>query len=312
MSLPAMRLNPCSAFVAQPNWRCTRTITIMNISQTAKCIDTLRPAPMLDDFLIRAYLAGIGIALVAGPLGCFVIWRKMAYFGDTLSHGALLGVSLGLLFQIDLTVSVFGLSAALAASLVLLKRRADLSTDALLGILSHGALAIGLVALSFMSWIRVDLMGLLFGDILAIAPSDLLMIWSGACLVLGLLWMIWKPLFASTVHPELAEAEGLHPARVETLYMLMMAAVIAIAIQLVGVLLITALLIIPAAGARRLAQGPVQMMVIASAIGTLSVVVGLTTSLFADTPTGPSIVVAALICFLMSLSPLSAALSGRK
>lgn len=267
---------------------------------------------MLDDFLIRAYLAGIGIALVAGPLGCFVIWRKMAYFGDTLSHGALLGVSLGLLFQIDLTVSVFGLSAALAASLVLLKRRADLSTDALLGILSHGALAIGLVALSFMSWIRVDLMGLLFGDILAIAPSDLLMIWSGACLVLGLLWIIWKPLFASTVHPELAEAEGLHPARVETLYMLMMAAVIAIAIQLVGVLLITALLIIPAAGARRLAQGPVQMMVIASAIGTLSVVVGLTTSLYADTPTGPSIVVAALICFLVSLSPLSAALSGRK
>lgn len=266
---------------------------------------------MLDDFFVRAVVAGIGVALVAAPLGCFVIWRRMAYFGDTLSHGALLGVALGLLFEIHMSVAVFVLSLVLALILLLLKRRADISTDALLGLLSHSALAIGLVVLAFMSGIRVDLLGLLFGDILSVTSLDLLIVWVGGLISLAVLAMIWKPLFAATVSTELAAAEGMKPDRAELIFLLLIASVIAIAIKLVGVLLITSLMIIPAAAARRIAGGPVMMMTLAAAAGALSVVAGLTTSLFADTPSGPSIVVAALVLFLISLTPLGLWLRSR-
>ena len=260
---------------------------------------------MIDDFFIRALLAGIGVALVAGPLGCFVIWRRMAYFGDTLSHGALVGVALGLLFELNMAFAVFGLCTLLALALLVLKRRASISTDALLGLLSHSALAIGLVVLAMMTWVRVDLVGLLFGDILAVSENDLLVIWIGGIVCLGLLASIWKPLFAGTVNPELAEAEGLRPERAECLFVLLMAAVIAIAMKIVGVLLITSLLIIPAAAARRIAGGPAQMLVVAAVIGAIAATLGLFGSLTWDTPTGPSIVVAALLVFLLSLTPMA-------
>ncbi|MFP1633372.1 metal ABC transporter permease [Zhengella sp. ZM62] len=259
---------------------------------------------MLDDFFIRALLAGTGVALVAGPLGCFIVWRRMAYFGDTLSHGALLGVALGLMLQVDLTLAVFAVSALISLALLVLQRRASLSADALLGLLSHSALALGLVVLAFMTWVRVDLMGLLFGDILAVSRSDLALIWGGGAIVLALLAAVWRPLFAATVNPEIAEAEGMRPDRANIVFMLLMAGVIAIAMKIVGVLLITAMLIIPAAAARRLASGPEQMAVLASAIGVAAVLGGLFGSLQWDTPSGPSIVVAALGLFLVSLMPL--------
>ncbi|MAW85189.1 MAG: hypothetical protein CMJ42_01535 [Phyllobacteriaceae bacterium] len=265
---------------------------------------------MLDDFFIRALLAGIGVALVAGPLGCFIVWRRMAYFGDTLSHGALLGVALGLLLQVDLTLAVFAVSALVSLALLVLQRRASLSADALLGLLSHSSLALGLVVLAFMTWVRVDLMGLLFGDILAVSRSDLALIWGGGAIVLALLAAVWRPLFAATVNPEIAEAEGMRPDRANIVFMLLMAGVIAIAMKIIGVLLITAMLIIPAAAARRLASGPEQMAVLASAIGVAAVLGGLFGSLQWDTPSGPSIVVAALGLFLVSLMPLRGA-SGR-
>ena len=265
---------------------------------------------MLDDFFIRALVAGIGLALVTGPLGCFVVWRRMAYFGDTLSHGALLGVALGLLLQVDLTLAVFAVSALVSLALLVLQRRASLSADALLGLLSHSSLALGLVVLAFMTWVRVDLMGLLFGDILAVSRSDLALIWGGGAIVLALLAAVWRPLFAATVNPEIAEAEGMRPDRANIVFMLLMAGVIAIAMKIIGVLLITAMLIIPAAAARRLASGPEQMAVLASAIGVAAVLGGLFGSLQWDTPSGPSIVVAALGLFLVSLMPLRGA-SGR-
>ena len=134
---------------------------------------------MLDDFFSRALIAGVGVALVAGPLGCYIVWRRLAYFGDTLSHAALLGVALALLFQVNITLSVFLVSVFASLALVLLQRRITLSADALLGLLAHSALAVGMVALSFMSWVRVDLMGFLFGDILAVTPFDIAVIWGG-------------------------------------------------------------------------------------------------------------------------------------
>ena len=259
---------------------------------------------MLDDFFIRAILGGIGVAVVAGPLGCFVIWRRLAYFGDTLSHSALLGVALAFLFELNITLTVFCISVVVALLLMLLQRRASLSSDALLGLLAHSALAVGLVVLAFMTWIRVDLLGFLFGDILATTKADLAMIWCGGLAVLITLIKIWRPLFAATVSYELAAAEGTKPNFTNIVFTVLLAAVIAVSMKIVGVLLITALLIIPAAAARRFSASPEQMALIAIIIGICSVWLGLWGSLEWDTPAGPSIVVAALVCFILSILPL--------
>lgn len=259
---------------------------------------------MLDDFFTRAIIAGVGVALVAGPLGCFIVWRRLAYFGDTLSHAALLGVALAFLFEVNITLAVFGVSVCVALALMLLQKRASLSSDSLLGLLAHASLAIGLVVLAFMTWVRVDLMGFLFGDILAVSKSDIAVIWLGGIVVLAILAVVWKSLFAATVNFELAQAEGMNPARANVIFMLLMAAVIAISMKIVGVLLITAMLIIPAAAARRFAVGPEHMALIAAAIGAIAVVGGLFGSLEWDTPAGPSIVVAALCLFLVSILPI--------
>lgn len=259
---------------------------------------------MLDDFFIRAVIGGIGVALVAGPIGCFIIWRRLAYFGDTLSHSALLGVAIALLLEVNITLSVFFISVTVALLLLLLQRRASLSSDALLGLLAHATLAVGLVVLAFMSWVRVDLMGFLFGDILAVTTTDLAIIWSGGAAVLAVLAYIWRPLFAATVNYDLATAEGARPEVTNIIFMVLVAAVIAVSMKLVGVLLITALLIIPAATARRFAISPEQMAILAAIIGAGSVWLGLEGSLQWDTPAGPSIVVAALICFVVSVIPL--------
>jgi zinc transport system permease protein len=258
---------------------------------------------MLDDFFTRAVIGGIGVALLAGPLGCFIVWRRLAYFGDTLSHSALLGVAIALLLELNITLAVFIISVGVAMLLLLLQRQARLSSDALLGLLAHATLAVGLVVLAFMTWVRVDLMGFLFGDILAINKADILTIWVGGLAVLIALAVIWKPLFAATVNYEIAVAEGLKPDRANFFFMVLMAAVIAISMKIVGVLLITALLIIPAATARRFSTTPEMMALLASIIGAASVWVGLEGSLQWDTPAGPSIVVAAILGFIISLLP---------
>lgn len=268
---------------------------------------------MLDDFFVRALLAGIGVAAVAGPLGCFIVWRRLAYFGDTLSHAALLGVALGLLLEVNITLAVFAVAALVSLLLLALQRRAGLSSDALLGLLAHSSIAIGLVALSFMTWVRVDLMSFLFGDILAVSRTDLVVIYAGGLAVLAVLAWIWRPLFAATVNREIAEAEGQNPRRADVVFMVLMATVIAIALKIVGVLLITAMLIIPAATARRMVYGPEQMAMVAGIAAVASVVSGLFASLQWDTPSGPTIVVAAVCLFMASLlMPASFARRGRQ
>ena len=260
---------------------------------------------MLDDFFSRALIAGVGVALVAGPLGCYIVWRRLAYFGDTLSHAALLGVALALLFQVNISLSVFSVSVFVSLALLLLKRRITLSADALLGLLAHSALAVGMVALSFMSWVRVDLMGFLFGDILAVTPFDIAVIWGGGLFVLLILVIFWQSLFAATVNLELAQAEGMKPEQANIIFMMLMAAVIAISMKIVGVLLITSMLIFPAAIARRFASGPEHMALIATIVGIIAVFGGLYGSLQWDTPAGPSIVVAASSFFILTIPTAS-------
>ena len=267
---------------------------------------------MLDDFFTRAVIGGIGVALVAGPVGCFIIWRRLAYFGDTLSHSALLGVAMALLLELNITIVVFVVSVVVSLLLLVLQKRATLSSDALLGLLAHATLAVGLVVLAFMTWVRVDLMGFLFGDILAVTPMDIGVIWGGGIVVLAVLAYIWRSLFAATVNYDLATAEGERPDVANIIFMVLVAAVIAVSMKLVGVLLITALLIIPAATARRFSASPEQMAVIAALVGGLSVWLGLRGSLEWDTPAGPSIVVAALVCFVLSVMPMPKLWVGRE
>ncbi len=266
---------------------------------------------MSEDFFLRALLAGIGLALMTGPLGCFVVWRRMAYFGDTMAHSALLGIAIAFLIEIEPMAGVFAVGVLVALVLVFLERRGALSTDALLGILAHSTLALGLVMVAAMPWVRVDLTGLLFGDILAVSSRDVAAIYVGGAAVIAGLIRLWRPLLAGTVNPELAAAEGLHPERARLLFMLLMAGVIALAMKLVGILLITSLLIIPAATARRFASSPEAMAGIAAGLGALAVALGLFGSLEWDTPSGPSIVVAALALFLISLLPSGARRIGR-
>ena len=256
---------------------------------------------MLDDFFIRALVAGIGIAFVAGPLGCFVVWRRLSYFGDTLAHSALLGVTIAYSLEFNIAVSIFLISSVIALILIQLQRKTNLPSDALLGLLAHSSLAVGLVVIGFLAFIRFDIMGLLFGDILAVNKKDLFIIWFGGALILITLKIIWKPLFASTVNYELAEAEGLNPDRAKAVFTILLAAIIAISIKLVGVLLITGMLIIPTAMARNLSDNPQKMVIFSIIGGLLSVFIGLFSSLEFNTPSGPSIIAAALVLFIFSL-----------
>ena len=256
---------------------------------------------MLDDFFIRALIAGIGVALVTGPLGCFVVWRRLSYFGDTLSHSALLGITIAYSFELNIALSVFIISSVVALILIQLQKKTNLPGDALLGLLAHSSLAVGLVVIGFLTFIRFDIMGLLFGDILAVTTNDLIIIWTGGALILFVLKLIWKPLFASTVNYELAEAEGLNPDRSKAIFTILMAAVIAISIKMVGLLLITGMLIIPAAMARNISDSPKKMVLYSVIGGLLSVILGLFSSLEFNTSSGPSIIMAALVLFILSL-----------
>lgn len=258
---------------------------------------------MLDDFFVRALLAAAGVACVAAPLGCILLWSRTAYFGDTVAHSALLGVALGVMAGLAPGVGVFGIAIAVALLLVVLERNAPVASDALLGILSHSSLALGLVVLALSgSAFRQDLMGYLFGDVLAVTTRDLAVIWGGGALCLGVLARIWRPLVAATLHPDLARAEGVAILRLRMCYVVLMAAIVAAGMKVVGVLLIVALALIPAAAARPLSRTPEQMAILAAVLGIAAGGLGLFGSLWLDTPSGPSIVVAALLLFLASLA----------
>ncbi len=254
----------------------------------------------MSDLLLHALLAGFGVAILAAPLGCFVVWRRMAYFGDTLSHSALLGVSLGLLLDVNLNLAVIVCSLLLAFILVSFQEKQKVASDTLLGILAHSSLSLGLVAVSFADNVRVDMMAYLFGDLLAVGLNDIYLIYGGGLLVLGTLAFLWKPLLSMSIHAELAQVEGVPVRRVRMILTMLMALVIAIAMKIVGVLLITSLMIIPAATAQRRAKTPEQMALLAAILGLISVSGGLAASWQLDTPAGPSVVVCSFFLFLLN------------
>lgn len=252
------------------------------------------------ELLWPAALAGILVALAAGPLGALVVWQRLAYFGDTLAHSALLGAALGLWWQIGVWWSAAAVCAVLALLLVALQKYSTLASDSLLGILSHSALALGVLALGLLPSARIDLNSYLFGDLLAVAPADVVAIAAVTLVVGGLLLWIWDRLLAITVHAELAAVEGLPVTALRAVQMVMMALLVAVAMKVVGALLVTALLVIPASCAQRWARSPEQMALLAAAAGAGSVLLGLALAVAADLPVGPSVVVAAAGLFAVS------------
>lgn len=258
------------------------------------------------ELLLPSWLAGMLISCAAGPLGSFVVWRRMSYFGDTLAHASLLGVAFGLLLNVNPFYAVIVVTLLLAAGLVWLEKRPHLAIDTLLGIMAHSALSLGLVVVSLMSAIRIDLMAYLFGDLLSVMPTDLIFITAGVAAVVAILCWQWPNLLAMTISPELAFVDGVKLQRVKLLLMLVTALTIGVAMKFVGALIITSLLIIPAATARRFARTPEQMAGLATIVGMIAVTGGLTFSAFYDTPAGPSVVLCAALLFILSTTQKNA------
>ncbi|PJG84520.1 zinc ABC transporter permease subunit ZnuB [Conservatibacter flavescens] len=253
------------------------------------------------DILFPAWLSGILLSFITAPLGAFVVWRKMAYFGDTLAHSALLGVALGIFLNINPYLSILVLVLILAVGMVWLENHNQFSVDTILGIIAHSCLSLGVVTVGLLNNVRVDLMAYLFGDLLAITYDDLLYIGGGVVLVLIALLYWWKPLISTTVSPELAQVEGINIRKMRLILMLLTALTIALSMKFVGALIITSLLIIPAATARRFASTPESMVGIATVISMIAVSLGLVLSAFYDTAAGPSVVISSSTLFLLSL-----------
>jgi len=256
---------------------------------------------LFDPFMLRALAAGVAVAAIAAALGCFVVWRRMAYFGDSLAHGSLLGISLGLVLGLNTGLSSLIFCLIYALLLAWLNQKRIYATDTLLGILAHGALSFGILSISLAGLQRVDLYLYLFGDILTVQMDDVLWMYGGGAVALGLLIWQWPSLVLTTLHEELAKAEGVSTFRAQLVFMVLMAVVVALSTRMVGILLTTSMLIIPAATARHIARSPEAMAVFASLLGILAVVVGLGASVGLDTPSGPTIVSASALIFVFVL-----------
>ncbi len=260
----------------------------------------------MDELLWRAAAAGVGVAGLAGALGCFLVWRRMAFFGDTLSHAALLGVALGLFLNIAAPLAALGLCLGVASLFAWAERRAGLASDTLLAVIAHGSLAAGVIAVSLLSPRGGGLESLLFGELLAVGDTELLLISVVGLVVALVSARCWRDWLSIAVDEDLARIEGVAVERARLLQLLCIAALVGVAMNVVGVLLVTALLIVPPAAARALSRSPEQMAALGAVLGALAVLAGLGLSVAADTPAGPSVVAGA--CVLFALCHSAAAL----
>jgi zinc transport system permease protein len=259
-------------------------------------------ANVLEPFVLRALVAALVLAVVAAPLGCFVVWQRMAYFGETVAQASLIGVALGLALQLDITLGVLIIAVIVAFLLVWFGRQEVVALDSVLGLLHHAALATGVIATSMIRGAPVDLMGFLFGDVFAVTTTDIAWIAVGGCAVLAVVAWLWQPLLRLAVHEELAAAEGVGRRQVRTIFTVLLAVTIAVAMKIVGILLVMAFLVVPAVAARPLTGTPERMVILTALIAAASAFVGLWLSATVDSPGGPSIVLVMSLAAALSLS----------
>ncbi len=245
----------------------------------------------MDDFIYRAIIASIGVSLIAGSLGCFVIWKRLSYFSDSISHSALLGVALGLATGLGINLGLVIVGGLFAVLIVVLQQKEFWSSDAVLGIFSHLSLSLGIVVLGIIGNQNTDYFAYLFGDILSITSKDLYWIFSVLIVVVTILVFNWKKLLLLTLNEELAKAEGINKLYYDLLFMFLIALAVSVSVQIVGVLLITSLLIIPPAISRVISNSPVTMILASMIVSIFSVLLGLYLSIDFDLATGPTIVI---------------------
>ena len=262
-----------------------------------------------DPFIIRGILAGIAVALISGLVGCFVVWRRMSYYGESIAHSSLLGVGLGILMGIGINLGVIFTCLLFGILFLWLQQSKVLSSDTLLGVLAHLALSVGVIVIS-MNRVKIDIHSFLFGDILTVTQNDLWGMYLAVLVVVIIICLNWSSLLLVTIDEDLAKAEGVNPLFINLLLTSILTIVVAVSIQIIGLLLITSMLIIPAAASRRLVNSPETMAVVATVIGILSVIIGIFLSIDIDAPSGPSIVVVSAILFF--LSPVLAMLLNKK
>ncbi|MXP50913.1 zinc ABC transporter permease subunit ZnuB [Pantoea sp. SoEX] len=253
------------------------------------------------DIFFPAWIGAIILVLAASPLGCFIIWHRLSCFGDTLAHSSILGVALGLLLNINPYYTLIILVILITLSLITIENRPQLTMDTFLGIIAHGSLSLGLVIVSLISNVRVNLITYLFGDLLAITYNDICIICITTIFVLIILIWKWCPLLLISINKEIARVDGINVKNERLILMFLTATLISIAVKFVGALIVTSLLIIPAATARYLAKSPEQMAIIAIIIGVISVTCGLALSALYDTPAAPSIVLCCTCLFILSI-----------
>ena len=252
-----------------------------------------------DPFILRGILAGIAVALISGLVGCFVVWRRMSYYGESIAHSSLLGVGLGILLGTGINFGIIVVCLIFGILFLWLQQNKILSTDTLLGVLAHLALSIGIIVIS-LNRIKIDIHAFLFGDILTVSSNDLWWMYLGVILVIILVSINWSSLLLVTIDEDLARAEGINPIYINLLLTTVLTIVVAVSLQIIGLLLITAMLIIPAATSRRLASSPKEMALFATLIGIFSVILGIYLSVEVDAPSGPSIVIVSAILFFLS------------
>lgn len=265
---------------------------------------------MIEPFLLRAIAAAMGLAIVAAPLGCIVVWNRLAYFGETVAQASLIGVVLALALHINVTLGVLVVTAAVAGLLILLQRQKLVPMDAVLGLTHHGALALGVIGVAMLRGPSVDLMGYLFGDVFAVSNTDLMWIFGGGAFVLAAIGWLWQPLLRMAVHDELARAEGVNSGLIRALFTVLLALAIAMAIKIVGLLLAIAFLIVPVVAARPLATTPERMVLLTALVSCVSVLIGMWLSVSLDAPGGPSIVLVMAVLAAVSLAVVSLRRTG--
>jgi zinc transport system permease protein len=254
----------------------------------------------MPDFIWLALAGALLITLMSAPVGAFMLWRRMAFVGDALAHTTLLGLGIGLWLQIPIQLSLLLVSVIVAVSITRIHQRNNLSTDTFIAIAAHSSLALGMLVVTLLPEARIDLMGYLFGDLLNLTMQDIWGLLIASLLTLSILYRYWQGLILTCLNAELARLAGHDTQKLNLILALLIALIIALSTKLVGALLITALLITPAAIARRWSQTPIGMIQGAIVISWLAIAIGISLSWHFDLPVSPAIVAVLFAGFIAS------------